>query len=414
VKNQFLLSTSIYRRIFYYAVIIFIFDHSVYAQQVAKGDDHLFRVTQGLRSPIRIAIDNQGIIYVTDAFQKCIIKYDTAGNFLEKITPGGLPISLAISNDNQVIFSDNKNGSILRLNSNGSTNKIYSGCVYPSSAVFDKDNNLYVVDSKLKQVIVMDLSGNVIKTIGKDILVYPTEIAYDSRNLRILIAEHGGTKSKTDQGLIAKILVFDLQGNLLSSFGEFGYEDGQFSRIQGLFIDKWGRIYIVDTYQGNVSVFNENGDFITKLSQFGKEPGSLNAPMDIVIDSKERIWVTSMNNGSIEVYSTKNIDLDNPGNVVPTESDLLQNYPNPFNVGTWIPFVLSNDEEVMLKIYDINGNTICAINAGFLIKGNYLEYGRALYWDGTAENGKPAANGIYFYELNLSNIKKVRRMIFLK
>ena len=57
------------------------------------------------------------------------------------------------------------------------------------------DNLLYVVDNLSEQVLVLDLNGNLIHSFGEDVLIFPTGIAYDQYNDRILVAEHGGIGS---------------------------------------------------------------------------------------------------------------------------------------------------------------------------------------------------------------------------
>ncbi|MCF6169590.1 MAG: 6-bladed beta-propeller [Bacteroidales bacterium] len=414
MKKKLTLPARSCRFTFCLFLLVIVSGQGLFAQSSANNNGHLFSISDSLKSPLRLTIDKQGIVYVTDAFQKCITKYDGSGNYLETIYPGGSPVLVAVSNNNQLVVSDNNHGNLVTVNPNGKPNKIYSSCIYPSDAAFDGNNKLYVVDSKRKQVIVMDLSGNEIKIIGDGILVYPTGIAYDKKNSRILVAEHGGiTSGKTANDLNTRVLAFDLQGNLLGTFGEFGYEDGQFTRIQGLAVDDWGRIYVVDNYQATISVFNEDGDFITRFSEFGNKPGQLNSPMDIAIDSRNRIWISSMNTGSLEVFSAREIGLDGSGEILPVNSELLQNYPNPFRDGTWIPFILADDQEVTINIYNVKGTLVRTFEAGLRIKGKYTENGRAVFWDGNNADGQAAGNGIYFYELKLNNLRKVRRMVLL-
>lgn len=400
-----------------FLILVFIKLNVVNAQTDLNKVEHLFSINHELKTPIRLTIDQNDNIYVTDAFQKSIYKYDASGNFIETISSVGIPISIAISNDNHLIVSDNKKGSILNISTAGSINEIFSDCVYPSSAAFDIYNNLYVVDSKQSKVFVMDLSGNIINTIGEGILNYPTGMAYDSKNSRIVVAEHGGIASNQAIKLETQIHIFDLQGTLIHSFGQFGHKDGQFSRIQGLTVDKWGRIFVVDSYQANISVFDEKGEFITKFGSFGKQDGKLNAPMDIVIDSKDRVWISSMNNGSIEIYDVRKIRIpvndDNKDNNTNDKNYLLQNYPNPFSVGTWIPFALSNNENVFIRIYDLNGIIIRTFNLGYLEKGDYITPSSALYWDGTDESFRRLQSGIYFYEIQEGKKRTVKQMIFL-
>ncbi len=165
---------------------------------------------------------------------------------------------------------------------------------------FDADGLLYVVDSDLKKVLVLDISANLVRTIGEGTFLFPTGIAFNQNNNRILVAEHGGIG--TGFSPTVKVWMFDLDGTLLGSFGSYGNGDGQFYRIQGISTGRCGNIYVSDPYQGEVNIFDENGVFIMKFGEFGDSLSQLNVPMDIVFDSQDQILVSSLNNGALEVY----------------------------------------------------------------------------------------------------------------
>ena len=98
----------------------------------------------------------------------------------------------------------------------------------------------------------------------------------------------------------------------------------------------------------------------------------------------------------------------------PEQPMLLQNYPNPFNPETWIPYQLSTDSEVMISIYDTNGERVRRFNLGYQHVGTYTTRGRAVYWDGEDMYGEPIANGLYFYQIRAGDYAQVRRMVILK
>jgi len=295
------LKTLFFKQICIFFLIAISFCNNLNAQEAPYAPSHLFSVTQGLHSPVRIAIDNRDIIYVTDALQKNITRYDTLGTLLGVIEPGGVPISIAINNDNRIFIGDGKSGAILKLDEFGVATEVYTETLFPSSMAFGSDNNLlYVVDSKLKKVIVLDLDGNVIQIIGDGVFLSPTGIAVDTDNDRVYVSEHGGLG--TGFKPTVKIWIFDLEGNLLDSYGKHGKLEGQFYRIQGLAVGRCGDLFATDPFQGTVSVFDKSG-FNTRFGEYGNQPGNLNVPLDIAIDSRQHIWVTSMNNGTLEVYS---------------------------------------------------------------------------------------------------------------
>jgi hypothetical protein len=101
-------------------------------------------------------------------------------------------------------------------------------------------------------------------------------------------------------------------------------------------------------------------------------------------------------------------------NPVPELTRLLQNYPNPFNPETWIPFELSQDAEVSIKIYDVTGHLVRILPVGFQPAGIYSSRTKAAYWDGKTETGETVASGIYFYNITIGDYSQTRRMVILK
>jgi hypothetical protein len=100
--------------------------------------------------------------------------------------------------------------------------------------------------------------------------------------------------------------------------------------------------------------------------------------------------------------------------IVPQKTALLPNYPNPFNPETWIPYQLSEAEEVKITIYDVQGRVVKRLDLGLKQAGLYRERTRAAYWDGRNEVGEPVASGIYFVELRTKGERLVRRIVLLK
>ena len=99
---------------------------------------------------------------------------------------------------------------------------------------------------------------------------------------------------------------------------------------------------------------------------------------------------------------------------IPNQTLLLQNYPNPFNPETWIPFQLSNDSQVRIEIYTIDGRRLRRIDLGYQLAGMYLDQDRAAYWDGKSDWGETVASGVYFVQFISSKQMQTRRLVILK
>lgn len=140
-----------------------------------------------------------------------------------------------------------------------------------------------------------------------------------------------------------RIVVFNADGSLAFSFGQFGqlYQEGDpfygkpngpetggiFNRPNGVAIGPSGNIYVADTWNYRVQVFTPEGEFVTSWGspgQFGP-----NAPVDpldgfwgpraIVVDVEERVYVADTGNKRIRVYTNNGVylrDIGSSGNSV--------------------------------------------------------------------------------------------------
>jgi hypothetical protein len=95
-------------------------------------------------------------------------------------------------------------------------------------------------------------------------------------------------------------------------------------------------------------------------------------------------------------------------------TDLLPNYPNPFNPETWIPFTLSADSAVTIRIYGVDGAPIRVLDLGFVAGGDHRPRSAAAYWDGRNDLGERVASGVYFYELEAGDYREMRRLVVVK
>ena len=100
--------------------------------------------------------------------------------------------------------------------------------------------------------------------------------------------------------------------------------------------------------------------------------------------------------------------------MAPRQTALFLNYPNPFNPETWIPYQLSHDATVQIKIYDIRGALVRQLNLGHQQAGHYVDRERAAYWSGRDENREQVSSGLYFYQLRAGEFSATKRMVILK
>ena len=88
---------------------------------------------------------------------------------------------------------------------------------------------------------------------------------------------------------------------------------------------------------------------------------------------------------------------------------LAQNAPNPFNPVTAIKFTIPHDSEAFLAVYDVSGRRIRTLVDRRLRADFYR-----VEWDGTNDEGRQVASGIYFYRLTAGPYSQSRKMVLLR
>jgi len=92
---------------------------------------------------------------------------------------------------------------------------------------------------------------------------------------------------------------------------------------------------------------------------------------------------------------------------LPSAIELAQNYPNPFSGSTLIQYRVNRPGKVSIRIYNLLGQEVRELKAALHIAGTY-----SLFWDGKDNYGKYIASGIYFYQLQIGNEVKVKKMLY--
>jgi len=107
---------------------------------------------------------------------------------------------------------------------------------------------------------------------------------------------------------------------------------------------------------------------------------------------QETIWAVNANFSSIAELA------------LPLETKLSQNYPNPFNPETIINYSLKEEVQVILEIYNHNGQLVKSLVNG-VQRADYY----AVHW-----NGSGLPSGIYFYKMKAGNYTIVKKAMIVK
>lgn len=94
---------------------------------------------------------------------------------------------------------------------------------------------------------------------------------------------------------------------------------------------------------------------------------------------------------------------------LPEDFWLGPNYPNPFNPTTVIDYSLPTQSHVTVEVFNIVGSIVRVLVDEVQSAGVHTTL-----WDGTDQEGRPVASGVYFYRLQADEYSQTRRMLLLK
>lgn len=212
---------------------------------------------EGFAKPYGVTVDSAGRIYVADSGDSSYHMMDPADGRYERIDK----------------FKEEK----LRS---------------PIGIAVDRNANVYVSDSELKAVYCFDKNGKGIRTIGDKELSRPAGLFLDEKNNDLYVVDTANHK----------VLVYDLQGNLKSSFGERGHDDGQLNFPTNIWIDKDGTILVCDSMNFRVQLFDRTGKFIGKIGKEGNSIGTFSKPKGVAVDTEGHVYVVEALFDAVQIF----------------------------------------------------------------------------------------------------------------
>ena len=240
------------------------------------------------------------IMYVTDisfihVFDFTIKSYKIIGNGLLKNATG-----IAVSKDGSIFVGDSSMAKVYVLNHAGRHISTIGAESNFSSlggiAVDDLTNRLIVSDTKGHKIEVFDLAGKHLFTIGKrgrdkGEFNFPYAVAVDKES-RIYVVDSGNFR----------VQIFDKDGKFLHTFGSVGAIPGTFTRPKGISLDSEGHIYIIDSAFGNFQIFDYSGLPLLAVGTNGVMPGQFTLPIDITLDNNDKIYVVDQMNRRVQIF----------------------------------------------------------------------------------------------------------------
>lgn len=258
-------------------------------------------------SPVRLAIDAAGSVYVTDPQKGEVVVRAVDGRVLEHRRGLGRPGAIAVDAAGSIYLADLDSGLVSVFDADWNPALQFAGgdILQPGDmAIDDARSRIYLSDSAAHAVRVYSFAGEHLFEFGSPgsgdgQFQYPSGVFFDAASDEVLVADQFGYR----------IQVFDQDGNFKYCVGGSSANPGgvfQRGRLlaapQGLWADALGRIYVADSFEGQVKVIDRNGVLLGVIGAFGQAGGELRIPADLVVDVFGRLFVASANNARLEVF----------------------------------------------------------------------------------------------------------------
>lgn len=275
----------------------------------------------GERSPVYIAVDASGRVYVTDRIQHAIFIYTGDGDYLDTIIAPNLTLSSYVASQlgglpqgTKYIYNNSQSG--VWYQSAGATDWISlpapeleawaplgititpDGRMLVTNVISDKSNIIEYPASVTSAENWTDFSpaNSTFGSFGDGDgqFLYPNDVLVDSKGRYYSI-----------DGNNARISVWDTARVFQYYFGS-GTGEGAVSLPRGAYLDDRDRLFVVDAVGQNVKVYSVSGDqpeFLYIFGDLGVDDGQFNYPNDVVLFGTNIIYIVDRENNRIQVWS---------------------------------------------------------------------------------------------------------------
>ncbi len=199
--------------------------------------------------------------------------------------------------------------SVLKFDMEGNLVRSFGGgmFIWPHGIDVDPQGNVWVTDAvaaartppgkRGHQVIKFSPDGRVLMTLGTpgvpgagpDHFVSPSDVVVADSG-EIFVAD-----GHADDGN-NRVVKFTGDGKFLKAWGKTGYGPGEFRTLHAIALDAQGRIFVGDRSNNRIQIFDQEGKFLAMWTQFGR-------PSGIYFDEKDQIYVAD----------SESDDVQNPG-----------------------------------------------------------------------------------------------------
>jgi len=199
-------------------------------------------------------------------------------------------------------------------------------------------------DSDVDPVLQFDLDGNLLQSFGSGMIYWPHGI-YVDREGNVWVADAVGYGPEPE-GRGHEIIKFSSDGEVLMRLGEKGNPGRsrtQFLRPSDMLVAPNGDIFVVDGHHagGNNRVvkFDSEGDYLMEWGETGTADGQFQDPHALAMDSQGRLFVGDRANSRLQIFTQDGEHLatwhqfGRPSGLFIDENDVLYSADSESNTG---------------------------------------------------------------------------------
>jgi ABC-type Fe3+ transport system permease subunit/DNA-binding beta-propeller fold protein YncE len=224
------------------------------------------------------------------------------------------PRSVALDRDDNLFVVD-MTGRVQKFSSNGvflfSWQMPQTDKGKPKGMCTDAEGNIIVIEPHYSRVNHFSPDGKLVVQWGNDgtnfgQLAFPRGVAVNSRG-EIYVSEYERTE---------RVQRFTARGEkCLGEFGRPGSGAGEFSRAEGIGVDKHDHVFVADSCNHRIQVFSVDGKFLREYGKAGSGVGELSYPYDVRTDSRGFQYVCEFGNSRIQIFDDQNKPVEILGGV---------------------------------------------------------------------------------------------------
>jgi DNA-binding beta-propeller fold protein YncE len=187
----------------------------------------------------------------------------------------------------------------------------------PGASPFQYDS---CAGSTVPPVLKFDASGNVLKTFGAGMFIFPHKI-YVDRDGNVWVADGRGVNERERKSYPAEsgkghtVVKFSPDGKVLLTLGKAGVAGNPpdaLTEPTSIVIASNGEIFIAEGHGGQavnappatvsrISKFTKEGKFIKSFGRLGSGPGEFRLPHDLALDEQGRLYVADRGNMRVQI-----------------------------------------------------------------------------------------------------------------